>query len=80
MQNVSIAFSWCMALVATVPLAIMLILVLPSGMPAQIAMHALLLVAGAAITIAVSPEYDGALGGTSLPSARVVGSDERGAE
>ena len=79
MQYVSIALSWCMALVTTVPLAIMLILVLPSGMPVQIAMHALLLVAGAAITLAVCPEHD-ASGVAGLPPARVRGADEPRAE
>ena len=39
-----------------IPLALMLLLVLPSGAPAQIAMHAILLVAGAAIVLAMRPD------------------------
>lgn len=49
------ALSWFAALVAIVPLALLLLLALPSGAPAQIASHAILLVGGAAIVLALRP-------------------------
>lgn len=45
-------------LAVTVPLAVMLLLVLPTGMPWQIAMHAVLLVAGAASMLALCSPHD----------------------
>ena len=50
--------SWFSMLAVTVPLAILLMLTLPSGMPSQIATHAVLLVGGAAIMLAVHPRDD----------------------
>ncbi len=54
----SLVSSWFAMLAVTVPLAVMLLLVLPSGMPWQIAMHAVLLVAGAASMLALCSPYD----------------------
>lgn len=56
MQLFSTAITWVAMLAVTVPLALMLLLVLPSGAPAQIAMHAILLVIGAAIVLAMRPD------------------------
>ena len=55
MQLFSTAITWVAMLAVTVPLALMLLLVLPSGAPAQIAMHAIMLVGGAAIVLALRP-------------------------
>ncbi|MBV8760450.1 MAG: hypothetical protein JO257_24375 [Deltaproteobacteria bacterium] len=42
-----------------VPLALLMMIALPAGMPAQIASHVALLVAGAAIVLAVQPDERG---------------------
>jgi hypothetical protein len=49
----STALSWVSMLLLVVPLALGLLLALPSGMPLQIAAHAILLVVGAAIVLAL---------------------------
>lgn len=49
------ALSWSAALALTVPLALLLLLALPTGAPLQIAMHAILLVVGAAIVLGLRP-------------------------
>ncbi len=55
----SVVSSWLAMLVVTVPLAILLLLALPSGAPAQIAMHVVLLVGGAGSMLALcGPEDD----------------------
>ncbi len=46
-------------LVVVVPLAILMMLTLPAGVPAQIAAHVVLLVGGAAIVLAVQPHDRG---------------------
>ncbi len=46
--------AWFSMLAVTVPLAAMLLASLPTGALAQIAMHVVLLVAGAALVLAVS--------------------------
>ena len=56
MQLFSTAITSVAMLAVTVPLALMLLLVLPSGAPAQIATHAILLVGGAAIVLALRPD------------------------
>ena len=43
-------------LAIVLPLAVMLLIALPSGAPANIAMHALLLIGGAAIVLALRPD------------------------
>ncbi len=43
-------------LAVSVPLAILLLLALPSGVATQIALHAVLLVAGAALVLALHPQ------------------------
>lgn len=43
-------------LAVAVPLAILLLLALPSGAALQIAMHAILLVAGAALVLVLHPQ------------------------
>ncbi|HSD86424.1 MAG TPA: hypothetical protein VLB44_02880 [Kofleriaceae bacterium] len=48
--------SWFSMLLCTVPLALMLLRVLPSGVPLQIAAHVILLVVGAAIVMALQPD------------------------
>jgi len=51
--------SWLVMLTVTVPLAILLLLAIPSGLPWHIAWHAVLLVGGAASTLALcSPDDD----------------------
>jgi hypothetical protein len=55
MLSHSNALSWSAALAVTVPLALLLLLALPTGAPVQIAMHTLLLVGGAAIVLALRP-------------------------
>jgi hypothetical protein len=55
----TIASSWLVMLAVTVPLALLLLLALPSGLPWHIAWHVVLLVGGAAISLAlVSPGDD----------------------
>jgi hypothetical protein len=54
----TIALSWVVMLVVTVPLAILLLLALPTGLPWHIAWHAVLLVGGAASTLALCSPYD----------------------
>ena len=49
------ALSWSAALAVTVPLALLLLLALPTGAPLQIAMHAILLVVGAGAVLALRP-------------------------
>ena len=56
MPFLSTAISWLTALAIAVPLALLLLLALPSGAPAHIAMHAILLVGGVAIVLALRPE------------------------
>ncbi len=46
-------------LFVVVPLAVLMMLALPAGVPAQIAAHVVLLVAGAAIVLAVQPHDRG---------------------
>lgn len=56
MSYLSTTGSWIVMLAFVLPLAVMLLIALPSGAPANIAMHALLLVAGAAIVLALRPD------------------------
>jgi len=49
----TIVSSWLAMLVVVVPLALLLLLALPSGAPWQIAMHVVLLVAGSATVLAL---------------------------
>ncbi len=56
MSYFSSSLSWVAALVFTIPLALLLLLALPSGAPLQIAMHALLLVGGAMFVTALRPD------------------------
>ncbi len=51
--------AWFSMLAVTVPLAAMLLVSLPSGMVVQIAMHALLLVGGAALVLALHETSSG---------------------
>ena len=46
-------------LCVVVPLAVLMMLALPAGVPAQIAVHVTLLVAGAAVVLAVQPDERG---------------------
>jgi hypothetical protein len=52
------ALSWVSMILLIVPLALGLLLALPSGMPLQIAAHAILLVIGAAIVLALRGDDD----------------------
>lgn len=54
----TIATSWLVMLVVTVPLAILLLLALPTGLPWHIAMHVVLLVGGSATVLALCSPYD----------------------
>jgi hypothetical protein len=56
MSSFSSTLSWVAALAFTIPLALLLLLALPSGAPVQIAMHALLLVGGATFVVALRPD------------------------
>lgn len=56
MSYLSTTGSWVAMLALVLPLAIMLLMALPSGAPANIAMHAVLLVGGAAIVLALRPD------------------------
>ena len=58
MPFLSTAISWLTVLAIAIPLALLLLLSLPSGAPAQIGMHAILLVGGVAIVLAMRPEDD----------------------
>ena len=58
MQSISSAVSWLASFAFTVPLALLLLLALPSGAPANIAEHAVLLVGGAATVLALRPRDD----------------------
>lgn len=58
MQSLSSAASWLASFAFTVPLALLLLLSLPSGAVANIAMHVVLLVGGAAIVLALRPSDD----------------------
>ena len=58
MQSMSSAVSWLASFAFTVPLALLLLLALPSGAPANIAAHAVLLVGGAATVLALRPRDD----------------------
>jgi hypothetical protein len=49
----TVVTSWFSMLAVTVPLAVLAMLALPSGAPVQIATHAALLVAGAAIVVGI---------------------------
>lgn len=55
----TIASSWLVMLAVTVPLAVLLLLALPSGMPWHIAWHVVLLVGGAATSLALCAPDDG---------------------
>jgi hypothetical protein len=55
----TIASSWAVMLMITVPLAILLLLSLPTGLPWHIAWHVVLLVGGAATTLSLcAPDDD----------------------
>jgi len=56
MSYLSTTGSWIAMLALIVPLAIMLLLALPSGAPVNIAMHVMLLVGGASIVMALRPD------------------------
>ncbi len=56
MSSALSALSWSSAVLAIVPLAILLMGSLRSGAAIQIAAHALLLVVGAAIVLALQPD------------------------
>ncbi|HEY5950111.1 MAG TPA: hypothetical protein VIV40_31665 [Kofleriaceae bacterium] len=58
MLPASSAVTWLMAFVVTVPLAVLLLRALPSGAPLLIAWHALLLVGGGAIVLALKRDDD----------------------
>lgn len=58
MSHLNSALTWFAAFALTVPLALLLLLALPSGAPVQIAMHAILLVVGAAIVLALRPDVE----------------------
>jgi hypothetical protein len=55
MQFLSSALSWIAMLAVVTHLALLLILALPSGALAHIAWHAVLLIGGAAILLALRP-------------------------
>lgn len=46
-------------LCVVVPLAVLMMLALPAGVPVQLAAHVMLLVGGAAIVLAVQPDERG---------------------
>ena len=54
-----VAGSWFSMLVVVVPLAVLMMIALPAGVPVAIAAHVALLVAGAAVVLAVQPDDRG---------------------
>jgi hypothetical protein len=54
-----VAWSWFSMLCVVVPLAALMMLALPAGVPVQVVAHVALLVAGAAIVLAVQPNDRG---------------------
>jgi len=54
-----VAGSWFSMLVVVVPLAVLMMIALPVGVPAAIAAHVALLVAGAAVVLAAQPDDRG---------------------
>ncbi len=58
MLSIHSALSWLATLAVAVSLAVLLLLALPSGAPADIAMHTVLLVGGAAVVLALRPSDD----------------------
>lgn len=58
MLSISSAVSWLATLAVAVSLAVLLLLALPSGALALIAAHAVLLVGGCAIVLALRPADD----------------------
>lgn len=54
-----VAGSWFSMLVVVVPLAVLMMIALPAGVPVSIAAHVALLVAGAGVVLAVQPDERG---------------------
>lgn len=52
------AATWVAMVVMLVPLALLLLMAIPTGAIASIAMHAVLLVVGAAIVLALRPDTE----------------------